>query len=146
MAFSFFFTAECMIKLIGFEFEAWKRELFNIFDLIIVISSNIELLIPKNQAGGAITALRATRLIRIIKLARSNVTLRCLLDSIGHTVKAIGNFMVILMIFIYVFSLLGMDMFAGTFLFDSKGNVDKVNGTVPRMNFDTITWAFITVF
>jgi hypothetical protein len=54
--------------------------------------------------------------------------------------------MVILGIFIYVFSLLGMEMFAGKFKFDKYGYYDPVNGTVPRQNFDEILWSFVTVF
>mmetsp|Transcript_5497 Transcript_5497/g.8602 ORF Transcript_5497/g.8602 Transcript_5497/m.8602 type:complete len:94 (+) Transcript_5497:2334-2615(+) len=90
------------------------------------------------DSQGTISALRALRLIRLFRLARSNVTLRCLLDSIAHTVKAIGNFMVILMIFIFVFALLGMEMFAGKF--------KTSEGDIPRKNFDNFGWSFITVF
>ena len=93
-----------------------------------------------------ISALRAFRLFRLIKLARSNHTLRCLLDSIAHTISAIANFLVLLGIFIYVFTLLGMSSFAGKFKLDEKGMYDPENGVVPRMNFDTLDWALITVF
>jgi hypothetical protein len=109
------------------QFSDWKKDAFNLFDLVIVISSLIELLISTSSKG-IISALRAFRLLRLIKLARSNHTLRCLLDSIAHTIKAIGNFTVILCIFIYVFSLLGMEMFAGKFKFDNYDNYDPVNG------------------
>lgn len=105
------------------KFSDWKRDAFNVFDLIIVISSLFEILI-RTSSKGIISALRAFRLFRLIKLARSNHTLRCLLDSIAHTIIAIGNFTVILCIFIYVFSLLGMSMFAGKFKFDSDNNYD----------------------
>jgi len=95
---------------------------------------------------GVISALRAFRLIRLIKLARSNHTLRCLLDSIAHTIVAIGNFMVILAIFIYVFALLGMQMFAGRLVFDEDMKFYPVNGKISRENFDNLLSALITVF
>ena len=98
------------------------------------------------ESATVISALRAFRLIRLIRLARSNPTLRSLLDSIALTIRAIGNFMVVLAIFIYVFSLLGMEIFAGKFKFDSNGNFDLENGSIPRQNFDSIEWAIITVF
>jgi len=44
---------------------------------------------------------------------------------------AIGNFLVILGIFIFVFSLLGMEIFAGKFKFAGDGTFDE-NGIVPR--------------
>jgi hypothetical protein len=106
--FNILFSLECVIKLTGLKFKEWMQDEFNIFDLIIVIASIIEVIIISKGQAGIISVLRAFRLIRLIKLARSNVTLRCLIDSIAATVKAIGNFMVIMAIFIYVFSLLGM--------------------------------------
>ena len=58
--------------------------------------------------GGAISAMRAFRLFRIVKLARSWESLKLLIDSITHTVAAIGNFTILLGLFMYVYSLLGM--------------------------------------
>ena len=92
-----------------------------------------------------IAALRALRLFRLIKLVRNNYTLRCLLDSIAETLSQVANFMVILAIFIYVFALLGMEIFAGKFMFDRDGNYDA-NGTLSRQNYDEILWAIVTVF
>jgi len=54
--------------------------------------------------------------------------------------------MILLAIFIYVFTLLGMTMFAGNFKFDLEGRVDMKNGSSPRSNFDNITDAVITTF
>lgn len=130
----------------GLKFDEWLADGFNVFDLIIVIASIVEMFIISQGQGGVISVLRAFRLIRLIKLARSNVTLRCLIDSIAATVKAIGNFMVIMAIFIYVFSLLGMQLFAGRFKFDNEGYYDEINGKVPRTNFDGLLWSIITVF
>jgi voltage-dependent calcium channel L type alpha-1D len=130
----------------GLKFDEWLADEFNVFDLIIVIASIVEMFIISQGQGGVISVLRAFRLIRLIKLARSNVTLRCLIDSIAATVKAIGNFMVIMAIFIYVFSLLGMQLFAGRFKFDNEGYYDEINGKVPRTNFDGLLWSIITVF
>lgn len=62
---------------------------------------------------------------------RSNQTLAALVDSIVHTIAAIGNFLVLLSIFIYVFALLGMSNFAGKFRFNERGEYDP-NGEVPR--------------
>ena len=44
----------------------------------------------------------------LIKLARSNNNLKILLDSIAKTLIAIGNFLLLLTLFIYIFALLGM--------------------------------------
>ena len=44
----------------------------------------------------------------------------------------IGNFMLVLVIFIYVFSLLAMKIFAGKFKFDKEGKYDPIHGDIPR--------------
>lgn len=116
----------------------------NIFDLIIVLSSVLELIVTTSESG-IISAFRGVRLFRVFKLTRSNLTLRSLTDSMLYTFKAIMNFLLVFSLFIYVFALLGMDQFAGKFKFDSEGLYDT-NGKVPRQNFDTILWAFVTVF
>jgi voltage-dependent calcium channel L type alpha-1D len=74
--------------------------------------------------GGAVSAMRAFRLFRIVKLARSWESLKLLLDSIAHTLAAIGNFTILLGLFIYVYSLLGMQFFAGQMRFNEKGEKD----------------------
>lgn len=96
-------------------------------DLLIVIISIGEMF----QSGGMVSVFRSVRLVRLLKLARSNVTLRSLTDSIIYTIKAILNFMIVLAIFIYVFALLGMETFAGMFYFDKDGLYD-LGGEVPR--------------
>ena len=79
------------------------------------------------SSGGAISALRAFRLFRIFKLFRAG-DLRVLLDSIAFTMTTIGNFIILLVLFIYVYSLLGMQFFAGALRFDAEGNLDLTNG------------------
>lgn len=53
-----------------------------------------------------VTGLRALRLILVLRNAHNS--LRVLQDCMVYTINQIGNFMVLLGIFIYVFSLLGM--------------------------------------
>lgn len=143
--FTFLFGLEVLLKLIGLTLREWKRDPFNVLDLLIILSSILELLISYNSTD-IISALRSIRLLRVIKLARSNFTLRFLLDSIAYTISSIANFTIILGIFIYVFSLLGMEIFAGKFKFDDFGVYDPDHGTVPRQNYDHIIWSLITVF
>jgi hypothetical protein len=138
------FAVECLLKLIGLQWKAYSADNFNLFDLAIVIASMIELSLSESSAG-VISALRAFRLFRLVKLIRSNYALSCLVDSILHTVGAMGNFLVLLTIVLYVFALLGMSNFSGKFKFDAEGYHDPENGEVPRQNFDTFSTAFITV-
>ena len=91
------------------------KDRFNIFDFLVVLISLIELIFLRGI--GAVSAMRAFRLFRILRFARASSSLKLLLDSIAHTIFAIGNFTVLLCLFIYVYSLLGMQIFAGQLKF-----------------------------
>lgn len=134
-----------MLKLLGLTLPKFKADGFNLFDLFIVLASIVELMFSSSNKG-IISSARAFRLARLFKLARSNHTLKCLLDSIAQTISALTYFLLLLMLFVYVFALLGMTMFAASFKFDKEGYYDPVNGEQPRQHFDNLYWAVITVF
>ena len=103
--FTIIFTFEAIIKMVGLGFKGYFRDKFNIFDLVVVIISLIEMFL--SEEGGAVSALRAFRLFRIFKIFKMG-DLRVLLDSIVFTLTTIGNYVILLVLFIYVYSLLGM--------------------------------------
>jgi voltage-dependent calcium channel L type alpha-1D len=63
------------------------------------------------MSGGAISAFRGIRLLRVFKLARSWKSFQEMLVKIGKTVKDISNFSVLLFLFMFVYCLLGMELF-----------------------------------
>ena len=71
------------------------------------------------------------------------------------TLKDITNFTILMLIFMFIFSLLGMEMFAYRIKFNSQNkdyplspiDVPDINkGWYPRSNFNTLLNAMITVF
>jgi hypothetical protein len=115
--------------------------------LFIVIISIAQLIIQNEDDGpGIFSSLRAFRLFKLFKLFRSG-DLRILLDSIAFTLTTISDYVILLLLFIFVFALMGMSFFAGKIKFDEDlDTVDIVNGVPPRTNFDTLLWAVITIF
>ena len=109
---------EAVLKLLGLGVKDYFKDKMNCFDFFIVLTSIVEML---SGGGGGVSALRAFRLFRIFKMARSWVSLKRLIDSIIVTLGSIGPFSILLAIFIYIFSLLGMQLFAGELKFDSDG-------------------------
>ena len=111
-----------IIKLIGLGFKGYVADNYNIFDCIIVIMSVVENVIGwaggSGATGGAISAFRGVRLLRVFKLARSWTSFRELLSKIIITLKDIRNFSVLLFLFIFVYTLLGMELFAYRLAFD----------------------------
>lgn len=124
---------ELIVKLVAFDLKVFFEARLNIVDLILLtifiatfivdqvnadeFSLNYDVLVWTNKIA-FISGLRA---LRIILVARASETLKVLLDCVAFTLDAIGNFFALLTIFLYVFSLLGMQMFAGRLRFDEKG-------------------------
>jgi hypothetical protein len=52
----------------------------------------------------------------------------------------------LLFLLIYIYTLLGLELFAHKAKFNDDGLVDLVNGKSPSNNFDTFLNAFVTVF
>lgn len=160
--FTWAFFAEMIIKMIGLGINNYMHDKFNLFDAIVVTLSLVDwcltIILTKEQKkaiGSSMQALRALRLLRVIKLARSWTALQ---DIIGKTVKSlkdISNFGVLLFLFMYIFALLGMEMFANQIrlTWDEEIIKDipafvKSGGIMiaPRYNFDNVYNAVIVVF
>ena len=92
--------------MIGLTWKKYIKDKFNIIDFVIIFVSIVELIF--SDSSGVLITIRTFRLIRLIKLARSNNNLKILLDSVAKTLIAIGNFLLLLSLFIYIFALLGM--------------------------------------
>lgn len=64
--------------------------------------------------------------MRVFKLAQSWGTMRLLLSIIMNTLGALGNLTLILLIVIYIFAVVGLQ------LFNDKYTEDKFGGELPR--------------
>jgi hypothetical protein len=144
--------------------EYWTNKA-SAFDGFIVVSSIMEFAL-EGEGGSSVLALRGFRLLRVFKLAKKWKNFRVLLKSIVATVMEMGNFVLLLSLIVFVFSLSGQAFFANTFLFHPdtgrlvpQADLDKVctspipTGTgypydscVPRAHFDTFPWCVITIF
>lgn len=112
-----------IIKLVGFGIKEYLRDKFNIFDAIVVIlclADNIMTYTSGNSfSGGGILVLRSIRLLRVFKLARNWVSFRILMQKILDSFQSIFTFSILLVIFMIVFIILGMQFFAGTVYLNS---------------------------
>ena len=121
IAFSFIFIIEMLIKLIGFGVKGYFIDAFNCFDCFVVLTSIIDLFVSNildSKKGGALNALRTFRLLRIFKLAKSWQRFQDLLITMGRTLKDVSVFSILLYLFIFTYTLLGMEMFANKVKFD----------------------------
>ncbi|CAL8312704.1 unnamed protein product, partial [Arctogadus glacialis] len=94
------------------------------------------------QADGGLSVLRTFRLLRVIKLVRFMPALRRQLVVLMKTMDNVATFCMLLMLFIFIFSILGMHIFGCKFSLKTEAG-----DTVPdRKNFDSLLWAIVTVF
>ena len=133
--FTVFFTVEMLIKMFALGLREYSSDNFNLFDALIVVISLVELV---GTGGTSLSAFRAVRILRVLKLARSWRTLQRFLVTMWLTMYELGNFAVIVLLIIFIFALLGMNLFGGKFDFPGEEK--------DRSNYDTLLWALITVF
>uniref|UniRef100_A0A670KD88 Voltage-dependent T-type calcium channel subunit alpha n=1 Tax=Podarcis muralis TaxID=64176 RepID=A0A670KD88_PODMU len=94
------------------------------------------------QADGGLSVLRTFRLLRVLKLVRFMPALRRQLVVLMKTMDNVATFCMLLMLFIFIFSILGMHIFGCKFSLRTD-----TGDTVPdRKNFDSLLWAIVTVF
>lgn len=149
MAFSVVFILEMPIKLLGLGFRGYFQDAYNAFDCLIAVTSLVDILVSslsRYESVGVITSLRTFRLLRIFKLAKSWRQLHGLLKTMGKTLKDVSTFSVLLFLFVFTYTLLGMELFAYQARFNASGNLDMTDGEPPDANFDTFLDAFTTVF
>jgi Ion transport protein len=152
--FTLIFTLEMVIKMVAIGVKNYfKGGAFNIFDCVIVAASiadifmaNFILTKEEEGSGSAITALRGFRLLRIFKLAKSWKRFELLLETLGRTLVDIATFSILLFLFIFTFSLLGLELFAMRAKFNLAKDLVDPDGDSPQYNFDNFMNSFSTVF
>ncbi|KAM9785292.1 voltage-dependent T-type calcium channel subunit alpha-1H isoform 1-T2 [Syngnathus typhle] len=139
IVFTSMFVLEMGFMILAFGPFGYIRNPYNIFDSIIVIISVWEIIA---QAGGGLSVLRTFRLLRVLKLVRFLPALRRQLVVLMKTMDNVATFCMLLMLFIFTFSILGMHLFGCKFSLQTDDG-----DTIPdRKNFDTLLWAIVTVF
>uniref|UniRef100_A0A4X2L0E2 Calcium voltage-gated channel subunit alpha1 H n=1 Tax=Vombatus ursinus TaxID=29139 RepID=A0A4X2L0E2_VOMUR len=139
IVFTSMFALEMLLKLLAFGLLGYIRNPYNIFDGIIVVISVWEII---GQSDGGLSVLRTFRLLRVLKLVRFMPALRRQLVVLMKTMDNVATFCMLLMLFIFIFSILGMHLFGCKFSLKTD-----TGDTVPdRKNFDSLLWAIVTVF
>ncbi|KAG8432389.1 hypothetical protein GDO86_016869 [Hymenochirus boettgeri] len=135
------FTAEMVFKLIALDPYYYFQEGWNIFDGFIVSLSLMELGI---STTGGFAVLRSFRLLRVFKLAKSWPTLNMLIKIIGNSVGALGNLTLVLAIIVFIFAVVGMQLF-GKHYNDCRFKISD-NGKLPRWHMNDFFHSFLIVF
>ncbi|XP_038212095.1 voltage-dependent T-type calcium channel subunit alpha-1G-like [Zerene cesonia] len=163
IVFSAIFAVEMILKIISEGPFKYISNGFNVFDGVIVILSAFELAQSMGHehdlAGSSgLSVLRTFRLLRILKLVRFMPNLRRQLFVMLRTMDNVAVFFSLLVLFIFIFSILGMYLFGGKFCKFVEDNGTERDCTCPeiishhpkcecdRKHFNNILWATVTVF
>lgn len=109
------FNLEMILKLVGLG-NMYFKEGWNVFDMIIVIATDLGLLLKVLKLGEAFataaTVIRGFRIMRIFKLIRSSVQIRVLLDTVFNILPQIKNVMTLIVLLMFIFAALGINLFS----------------------------------
>jgi len=159
-----------ILKMIGLGLKMYLEVKSNIFDMVIVFMSTVDLgllIYTKTELqkgieinlkgiGTIMQVFRIFRLLRVFKLARSWKTFNFFLKTIGNTLVKISSFTILLMLFMFMYAMLGMELFANKLRFDRSNKpvnyYDPLNNntskhfSIPDSNFDSFLNAVLSVF
>ena len=139
--FTYIFIGEMGLKLIGQGPVGYLQDRMNYLDGMVVILSIFELAFL--SGGGAFSAFRAFRImrtfrvLRVARLLKSMQSMQEIIDVIARSMSSFLYLAVLLLLFVFIYALLGMQTFGGKFDFEDGK---------PRANFDSFHNSFVTVF
>lgn len=137
--FASIFALEAIIKLTALGFKIYFHDNGNSFDFAIVIASIVSSLISikfNMKFGASATFIRALRLARILKFFQRAKHVRVIFETLMITIPALTNIGGLLLLFLYMFSVLGVFLFADIKL---QSSLDI------HANFQSFGYAFMTL-
>uniref|UniRef100_A0A8C7TN08 Voltage-dependent L-type calcium channel subunit alpha n=1 Tax=Oncorhynchus mykiss TaxID=8022 RepID=A0A8C7TN08_ONCMY len=134
------FAIEMFMKMYALGLQQYFMSLFNRFDCFVVSTGILELVLVGMDVMTVmgISVLRCIRLLRLLKVTKYWTSLSNLVVSLLNSTPSIACLLLLLFLFIVIFSLLGMQVFGGKFNFP--------NAPKPRSTFDSFPQALISVF
>jgi len=133
--FVWLFAAEAAAKLFALFPRCYFADSWNVFDFVVVVVSFVTTYVV---AGGGLSVLRILRLGRFFKIVKSVRGLRAIFNTLVLSLPSIVNVGSLLCLMLFMFAVLGMNLFNG---------VDQVpgSGIDANMNFETFGNSLITI-
>jgi Ca2+-binding EF-hand superfamily protein len=143
------FNLEMVLKIIGLGCREYSADSYNLFDALIVVVSDVELVLQSAYANSSsgmnvsvLRTLRLLRVFRVFKLAKSWYNLRKLIETILKSWMGLATFSCILALLVTIFALFGMQTLGGNLFTDDPYNL----GAPTYANFDNFMQAVLAVF
>ncbi|KAL9960179.1 hypothetical protein ACROYT_G033596 [Oculina patagonica] len=114
------FTLEILFKFIAYGLILHKgsfcRSAFNLLDLLVVSVSVISIVLRDSQFS-VVRILRVLRVLRPLRAINRAKGLKHVVQCVFVAVKTIGNIMLVTMLFQFLFAVIGVQLFKGTFFY-----------------------------
>ena len=137
---TFVFVGELVVKQMGKTAREFWMDVWTLFDVLVVVAGVLEF---AGWAGSNVRALkifrvfRLFRVLRVLRIVSWLEPLRTVLTVMIRTLNDLVYILLLLSLFVFIFTILGMQMFGGIYAEEDY---------VPRWNFDSFDVALFTTF
>jgi len=133
------FTVEMVFKLIGLGIRPYFHDAFNKMDFIIVITSIMDILMTEIiiSPGDSLRVFRSIRVFRLFRILRTLDFAKKIADFIIKNSSSFIYIAFLLLLFNFVYGLLGMDLFT---------NITVTDSGLLAYNFNDYASSFMTAF
>lgn len=114
LLFTVIFAIEIILKLVAYSWKDFCNDKMNLFDLVVVLVSIIEILFFNDESLG-ISAFRTIRIVRITRIFQHLKYMTFLITIIKESISKIVYLALLLLIFVIIFALLGKQLFGGRY-------------------------------
>ncbi|XP_067597771.1 sodium channel protein type 7 subunit alpha isoform X2 [Pseudorca crassidens] len=135
------FTAEMIFKIIAMHPYGYFQVGWNIYDSLIVFHGLVELYVTHCHG---LAVLRSFRVLRIFKLGRYWPTFKILLLTLGNSVMALKDLVLLLFTFIFFSAVLGLKLFGSNYKI-YVCNIDE-DCQLPHWHMHDFLHSFLNVF
>jgi hypothetical protein len=134
------FAGEAFLKIVGLGFilnkNTYLRDPWNWLDFIVVVTGLLTL-VP-NMAN--VSVIRTFRLFRPLRSFSSMPAMKSIISTLIKSVTKLGEVMIVAVIFFYIFSILGISLWAGDLHYRWRETPTPVNGDWVAIADDNRVW------
>jgi hypothetical protein len=112
--FTLCFVLEMAFKLVGLGLRGYASQGMNLFDAVVTVAGVVEMSIALSPASSAsyLSVLRAFRLLRVFRLARSWTSLHRIITVLLSSILSVSWLSVLLLLFMFITALLATQVCA----------------------------------
>ena len=121
--FLYFYTAEAVLKILGFGFlaseKAYIKDPWNILDFFVVLMGWVSFILEHTRNSTKISGLaglRAFRILRPLKTVKRIKGLRRIVVALLASLSRLTDILIVLIFFFLIFAIAGVQMWQGNFL------------------------------